>query len=175
VALIEQREGGSGTHMKSTTLALLIAPALAVVAVVAAGRTRLSTRRPERLVADTSGDPRAAIFVERGCQECHAIAALGVKAATDVGPDLTFAYADVVSRYGVSLPSFLDNPPGLMGFVETSHLHLTRADQDSITRILHEIYQENLAAMDRVIPLLPPGRVRPRVRSDSLRPSATRQ
>jgi hypothetical protein len=109
-------------------------------------------------------DPRAAIFVQRGCQECHAIAALRVKAATDVGPDLTFAYADVVNRYGTTLPSFFAEPPGVMGLVLASHMHLTRADRDSISRILRAVYEEHLAEMNEEIPSLPPGRARPRTR-----------
>ena len=54
-------------------------------------------------------DPRAVIFLQRGCSECHAISALQVRASKDVGPDLTYAYGDVVTRYGVDLESFLDH------------------------------------------------------------------
>ena len=118
-----------------------------------------------RLASNTSGparqDPRAAIFVQHGCPECHAIAALGVKAGSDVGPDLTFASADVVTRYGMSLPAFFENTPGLMGFVLTSHLHLTQADRDSISRILLQVCREHWADMDPEIPSFPPGRARP--------------
>lgn len=103
-----------------------------------------------------SCDPRAAIFIQRGCSECHGIAALGVKAASDVAPDLTFAYADVRNRYGLNLPSFLDNPPGLMGFVFTSHVQLTQTDRDSISHTLEALYRERLADMDENIPSLPP-------------------
>lgn len=106
-------------------------------------------------------DPRGAIFVQRGCAECHAISALGVKAATDVGPDLTFAYADVVSRYGTNLESFLYNPTGVMRLMLASHLQLTTADRDSMLRILTGLYIERRAGMDRRVPSFPPLRPRP--------------
>ncbi len=64
--------------------------------------------------AGAQANSRADIFVGRGCTECYAIAALGTRAATDVAPDLTFAYADVVNRYAVNLESFLNNPTGVM-------------------------------------------------------------
>jgi hypothetical protein len=145
--------------MKPTMLVVLITPALVALAVLAPAQQ----------------DPRAAIFVQHGCQECHAISPLGVKAATDVGPDLTFAYVDVVNRFGMNLRSFFKNPPGLMGFVLSSHIHLTQADQDSITRILYEICQEHLAEMDEEMPSFPPSRARPRTRSGSVPHASCRE
>jgi len=114
--------------------------------------------------AGEAQDPRAAIFVTRGCAECHAIAALGVKATNDVGPDLTFAYADVVNRYGVGLAWFLENPRGLMGFVLAAHLHLVASDRDSMSHTLEALYNERLADMDENLPSSPPGRGRPLAR-----------
>ncbi len=105
-------------------------------------------------------DPRAAIFVQRGCAQCHAITALGVRAATDVGPDLTFAYADVVSRYGTNLESFLYNPTGVMRLMLASHLQLPTADRDSMLHILKGLYAERRADMDAGVPSFPP--LRPR-------------
>ena len=32
-----------------------------------------------------------AIFIEKGCPQCHSISAFGIKSPTDVGPDLAFA------------------------------------------------------------------------------------
>ena len=101
-------------------------------------------------------DPRARIFVSRGCTECHAIAALRVKGSSDVGPDLTFAYADVVNRYGINLESFFNNPRGVMRLMLASHLHLTMADRDSMVTILRGLYGERRADMDDRIPSLPP-------------------
>ena len=101
-------------------------------------------------------DPRARIFVQRGCTECHAISALGATAAKDVGPDLTFAYADVVVRYGVDLESFLKDPSGVMRLMLASHLHLSLTDRDSMLIILKGLYEERRAEMDPLIPSLPP-------------------
>ncbi|HET7380916.1 MAG TPA: hypothetical protein VFJ24_12800 [Gaiellales bacterium] len=155
--------------MRPRTLMALLVPALAAAALATltgSFQTRARRLAPER--ADREAplvvDPRSAIFVQRGCQECHAIAALGVKAATDVGPDLTFAYADAVNRYGVSLEAFLREPRGLMGFVLASHLHLTPQDGDSISHILHAVYDEHLADMDPNMPSSPPGLARVRAR-----------
>ena len=139
--------------------------ARAVVSVVGAAMAAgvLSVGTAGRRVTGAQ-DPRAAIFVTRGCAECHAIAALGVKATNDVGPDLTFAYADVVNRYGVGLAWFLENPRGLMGFVLAAHLRLSPADRDSMSRTLEAVYNERLAEMDENMPSWPPARGRPRAR-----------
>ena len=101
-------------------------------------------------------DPRAAIFVERGCNACHGIWALGVKAKSDVGPDLTFAYVDVVNRFGVSLEAFLHKPSGLMRLMMASHLHLSAADRDSIAHVLEALYKQHRAELNREIPELLP-------------------
>jgi hypothetical protein len=91
-------------------------------------------------------DPRARIFVERGCHECHAVVALGVKAKTDVGPDLTYAYGDVMYRYGLTLERFFQEPVSTMRFVIAGgHVRLSAADRDSIIRILRGLYGERLA------------------------------
>jgi len=90
-------------------------------------------------------DPRAAIFRQRGCSECHAISALQVRASKDVGPDLTYAYGDVVIRYGVDLEAFLDHPSGVMRLMVESHLHLSAVDRDSILQILKGLYLERRA------------------------------
>jgi mono/diheme cytochrome c family protein len=90
----------------------------------------------------------ARIFVERGCTACHGISALQLKARSDVGPDLTFAYGDVVNRYGRSLESFLGNPTGIMRLMFTAHLNVTQADRDSIVHILRNLYLEHRAAVD---------------------------
>lgn len=93
-------------------------------------------------------DPRAAIFVQRGCTECHAISAFGVKAASDVGPDLTFAYGDVVNRYGVSLEAFLNDPSGVMRMMLASHLRLSVVDRETMVHILKTLYQERREQLD---------------------------
>jgi hypothetical protein len=146
-------------------LLAVIALVLLVAALVA--RRLGSSVGPSRISigVDTGSlspsDPRAAIFVRRGCEECHAIAALGVKANRDVGPDLTFASQDVVTRYGVSLRSFFRSPPGIMGVVLASHIHLTQTDRDSMCQVLEAVYHEHLAEMDEEVPSFPPAHPRP--------------
>lgn len=105
-------------------------------------------------------DPRARIFVQRGCTECHAISALRVKASADVGPDLTYAYGDVVCRYGVNLESFMANPAGVMRMMLASHLGLTMADRDSIVHVLRGLYGERRADSEAGMPSLRPARPR---------------
>ncbi len=97
-------------------------------------------------------DPRAEIFVRRGCTECHAITAFHVKATHDVGPDLTLAYGDVVNRYGVSLEAFLYEPRGLMRMMLASHLRLTSVDRDSMILILRALYKVRRAELDSTPP-----------------------
>ena len=99
-------------------------------------------------------DPRATIFIARGCTQCHAITAFGVKAGSDVGPDLTFAYADVPNRYGVTLERFLYAPSGVMRLLLASHLHLSRADRDSMIHILRALYEERGALLEHELPPL---------------------
>jgi mono/diheme cytochrome c family protein len=97
-------------------------------------------------------DARAQIFVQRGCTECHAISGLHLKAAKDVGPDLTFAYGDVVHRYGVSLEAFLYEPRGLMRMMLASHIPLPSVDRDSMILILGALYKERRAELDSMPP-----------------------
>jgi hypothetical protein len=106
---------------------------------------------PAGVVGQTP-DPRAAIFVRRGCTECHAISALRVKPARDVGPDLTFAYGDVVNRHGVSLEAFLYEPTGLMRLMLASHLRLTTVDRDSMIHVLKALYEERRSQLDSTPP-----------------------
>lgn len=87
----------------------------------------------------------AGLFTRLGCSECHAVSALGVRAQQDVAPDLTSAYADVVTRYGVNLESFLANPTGVMRLMLVAHLHLTQADRDSLVHILRVLHHERRA------------------------------
>ena len=97
-------------------------------------------------------DPRAVIFVQRGCTACHGVWGVGLKPKADVGPDLTFAYVDVRNRYGMSLEAFLYNPSGVMRLMLASHLHLTAADRDSISHILEGIFKQHRAELSGEIP-----------------------
>ena len=89
--------------------------------------------------------PEARLFARLGCNDCHAVSALGVRAVHDVGPDLTFAYGDVVTRYGVNLETFLANPTGVMRLMLGAHLKLTVADRDSVVAILKALHAEQRA------------------------------
>jgi hypothetical protein len=89
-----------------------------------------------------SSDPRAALFVQKGCPQCHSISALGVKSQAEVGPDLTSAYADVRNRFGVDLEHFLREPTGTMQMVLTSMIKLSPAERDSVIHLLKELHEE---------------------------------
>lgn len=103
--------------------------------------------------APRSYEPQyAALFVRLGCSECHAVSALGVRATGDVGPDLTFAYADVLTRYGVNLEAFLANPTGVMRLMLVAHLDLTQADRDSIVHVLKILHRERRADLHDAAP-----------------------
>lgn len=93
-------------------------------------------------VAAPGQDPRGAIFVAKGCPQCHSISALEIKSQAEVGPDLTTAYADVQSRFGVKLEDFLRQPTGTMQVVLSSMVQLTPAERDSIVHILEQLHEE---------------------------------
>ncbi|HUL01767.1 MAG TPA: hypothetical protein VLV16_00905 [Gemmatimonadales bacterium] len=111
----------------------------------------VATLAPATLAAQHA-DPRGAIFLTQGCTQCHSVWALGLKAKSDVGPDLTFAYVDVVNRYGVDLQSFLYNPEGVMRLMLASHLNLSAASRDSIAHVLEGIYKQHRADARHEIP-----------------------
>ena len=87
-------------------------------------------------------DPRAAIFLSKGCPQCHSISALGIKSPAEVGPDLTLAYEDVQNRFGLELDEFLRTPTGTMQVVLSSAIQLSPAERDSIYQILHALHEE---------------------------------
>ena len=106
--------------------------------------SRDSAPAPGTAVAGTPApsDPRAAIFLEKGCPQCHSISALGVKSQTEVGPDLTIAYTDVQSRFNMKLDEFLKNPTGTMQIVLSSQIKLSPEERDSIVEILEDLHEE---------------------------------
>ena len=87
-------------------------------------------------------DPRAALFVQKGCPQCHSISALGVKSPTELGPDLTFAYTDVQSRFNMKLEDFLKNPTGTMQIVLSSQIQLSPEERDSVFHLLKQLHEE---------------------------------
>lgn len=90
----------------------------------------------------TTSDARGEIFLRKGCPQCHSVSAFGIKSPTDVGPDLTGAYADVQTRFGLKLDQFLAAPTGTMQLVLSSMIKLTPAERDSIIHILKELHEE---------------------------------
>jgi cytochrome c2 len=92
--------------------------------------------------AVTSQDPRAALFLQKGCPQCHSISALGVKSPTEVGPDLTLAYDDVKNRFNQSLEEFLRNPTGTMQIVLSQMITLSPEERDSVIHILKRLHEE---------------------------------
>jgi len=113
-------------------------------------------------------NPRARLFVARGCSECHAIELLKVKAQTDVGPDLSSAYVDVPTRYGVTLERFFDEPRGIMRLILGGHVQLRRTDSDSLVRLFRDLYSEYVARLDS-LNRRPPGYARPTPRASATR------
>jgi len=95
-------------------------------------------------------DARAALFVRSGCADCHGIVALRVKAKTDAGPDLTFAYGDVPYRYGMTLERFFAEPPGIMRLVLGVHIQLRQVQRDSLVRLFRDLYAEHVARLDSI-------------------------
>ena len=124
-------------------------PAMLAAASVAAGCGR--REQPEAAPAGGQAAPpvvaageeaRRAIFLAKGCPQCHSISGLGITSQAEVAPDLTGAYADVQSRFGVTLEGFLDHPTGTMQVVLGSMIQLTPAERDSIIRLLKELHEE---------------------------------
>lgn len=90
----------------------------------------------------TGNDPRAALFLTKGCPTCHSVTAVGIKSSTDVGPDLSIAYTDVRSRFNERLEEFLPNPTGTMQMVLGQLIKLSPAERDSIIHMLKQINEE---------------------------------
>jgi hypothetical protein len=93
--------------------------------------------------AAPTGDPRGALFVQKGCPQCHSISAFGIKSQNDVGPDLSGAYEDVQHRFGVKLEEFLPNPTGTMQMVLSQMIHLTPVERDSVIHVLKRLHDEH--------------------------------
>lgn len=90
----------------------------------------------------TGNDPRAALFLRKGCPTCHSIAAFGVKSASDMGPDLGNAAEDVRSRFGVPLEQFLPNPTGTMQMVLSQLITLSPEERDSVIHMLQRLHDD---------------------------------
>lgn len=104
---------------------------------------------PPPAAAVTTTDARGEIFVRKGCPQCHSISAFGIKSPTEVGPDLTAAYDDVQTRFGLKLDQFFAAPTGTMQMVLSSMIKLTPAERDSIIHILKELHEEREERSER--------------------------
>ncbi len=132
----------SRSHIIPVFIALL---ALAACDDKQAGQSKPAAAPPAGLPAgevQSTGDPRAALFLEKGCPQCHSISALGVKSPNDIGPDLTLAYADVQSRFGMKLEEFLPTPTGTMQMVLGQLIKLSPAERDSVLHVLKRLHEE---------------------------------
>jgi hypothetical protein len=90
----------------------------------------------------TGNDPRAALFLRKGCPTCHSITGVGIKSSSEIGPDLTLAYTDVQDRFGVTLEEFLPNPTGTMQMVLSQLITLTPVERDSVIHILKQLHEQ---------------------------------
>lgn len=130
--------------MKAYRLASALLATLALAACskddASGGREREEHAAENPLIAMQPGaarnDPRAQIFLVKGCAQCHAITRLQLVSPTNAGPDLSTAYADVRSRFNVPLDSFLHNPTGTMQIVLAGQINLSPAERDSIIGLL---------------------------------------
>lgn len=87
-----------------------------------------------------------AFFVKKGCFACHSISSLDIKSASDIGPDLSFAVADVQSRFGATLEDFLAKPTGTMAVVLSTQIQLTDEERREAVEKLKIAYQKKIEA-----------------------------
>jgi cytochrome c551/c552 len=81
-------------------------------------------------------------FVKAGCAACHAIAALGVRSVSQIGPDLSPAVDEVRNRFGLSVEDFLAAPTGTMAVVLSRQIILNREQKAAAAEQLHVASQE---------------------------------
>lgn len=122
--------------------------ALLVVAIALIAPTLSAQTDSVRAADSARTERRARYLTERRCSDCHSVAALKIKAAGDVGPDLSSAYADVPFRYGMSLERFFDQPAGIMRIVLGGRPSLRPAERDSLVTLFRDLYTEHLAKLD---------------------------
>ncbi len=113
-----------------------------------AGRTRVANGASHPQPAEARAADKApesgpgAWFVKTGCSACHSIAALGVKSAAQVGPDLSIAVEDVQSRFGRTVEEFLAEPTGTMSLVLAGQITLTPEQRTIAVQHLHDAFRE---------------------------------
>lgn len=87
-----------------------------------------------------------AFFVKKGCFSCHSVSAFDIKAAAEIGPDLSFAVSDVPSRFGKTLEDFLANPTGTMAVVLSTQIQLTNEEKQEAVAKLKSAYEKKMSA-----------------------------
>ena len=92
-------------------------------------------------------------FKQKGCTDCHSIAAYRMWNLTAQGPDLSEAVEDVPRRFGRSLEDFLHAPSGTMAMVLSTRIPLTGEERDLAIARLHEAYRRHQGLSDELRPL----------------------
>lgn len=85
-----------------------------------------------------------AFFVKKGCFACHSVSAFEIKSASDIGPDLSFAVADVQSRFGKTLEDFLAKPTGTMAVVLATQIQLSDEERREAVDKLKIAYEKKI-------------------------------
>jgi mono/diheme cytochrome c family protein len=91
-------------------------------------------------------------FVRTGCAACHGVASLGVRSASQIGPDLSPAVDEVRNRFGRSIEDFLAAPSGTMAVVLSRQIILSRDQRATAVeqlRLAFEAYQRQQAPAGR--------------------------
>jgi mono/diheme cytochrome c family protein len=81
-------------------------------------------------------------FVRTGCSACHAVMALGVRSASQIGPDLSPAVDEVRKRFGQSVEDFLAAPTGTMAVVLSRQIILGREQKAAAVEQLRAAFAE---------------------------------
>ena len=118
---------------------------LGVVSLVALVASCGGAKEAPKVGVSSGPDPRAAIFVEKGCNTCHSISLLGLEARAPLGPELDDAYQHVQERVGLTLDEFFRAPTGTMQAVLRQEPLLTRAERDSMVQIFKQLHVEHEA------------------------------
>lgn len=92
--------------------------------------------REQRMLTGPGG-----FFVRKGCFVCHDVSSLGVESAAKIGPDLADAFADVQSRFGMTLENFLAQPTGTMSVVLATQIQLTDEEKTEVVELLRKAYE----------------------------------
>ncbi len=81
-------------------------------------------------------------FVRTGCSACHGVASLGVRSASQIGPDLSPAIDEVRNRFGRGIEDFLAAPSGTMAVVLSRQIILDRAQKAAAVDELRAAFAE---------------------------------